>query len=91
MSCNSIYVVYLITCSACNDQYVGSAVKFKERFRVHKTDINTGEDWCGVANHFISKCQEVEKLVNLKVQLIEQIVCGNNNQESRPLFEKWMG
>ena len=54
----------------------------KEHFRVHKRDINTGKDRCGVA-HFSSKCQEVDKLGNLKVQLIEKIVCDNNNQESR--------
>ena len=83
LSCNSINIIYLITCSACNDQYVGSAVKFKERFRVHKSDITTGKDRCGVAKHFITKCQGVDKLANLKVQLIEQIVCDNKNLESR--------
>ena len=51
---------FLITCSACNDQYVGSAVYFKERFRVH--NIYTGKDRCGVSKHFISKCQKVDKL-----------------------------
>ena len=57
-------------------------IYMKEHFRVHKRDINTGKDRCGVA-HFSSKCQEVDKLANLKVQLIEKIVCDNNNQESR--------
>ena len=70
LSCNSINVIYFITCSACNDQHVGSSVKFKEHFRVHKSDSTTGKDRCGVAKHFISKCQEVDKLANLKVQYL---------------------
>ena len=52
-----------------DDNFV--CTKFKERFRVHKSDITTCKDRCGVAMHFISKCQEVDKLANLKVQLMD--------------------
>ena len=38
-SCDSCNVIYLITCSNCREQYVGSAVNFKQRFRIHKSDI----------------------------------------------------
>ena len=43
LSCNSVNVVYLITCQCCKLQYVGSAITFKERFHRHKSDINTGK------------------------------------------------
>ena len=43
LSCNSVKVVYLITCQCCKLQYVGSAVTFQERFLIHKSDINTGK------------------------------------------------
>ena len=56
LSCNSANVVYLISCKLCKDQYVGSTYKnnFKPRFRVHKSDINTGKDRCGVAKDFFN-------------------------------------
>ena len=42
--CNSMNVIYLISCTNCNEQYVGSAIDFKKRFRIHKSDINTKKD-----------------------------------------------
>ena len=52
LNCESINVIYLITCSKCLEQYVGSAVKFKTRFRIHKSDIKTKKERCGSARHF---------------------------------------
>ena len=49
LNCESIKVLYLITCSACLEQYVGSAVKFKTRFCIHKSDIKAKK-------YFNSKC-----------------------------------
>ena len=43
-NCESINVVYLITCSKCLEQYVGSIVKFKTRFRIHKSNIKTKKE-----------------------------------------------
>ena len=80
--CNSSNVIYLITCSSCNKQYVGSAVKFKERFRLHKSDISTGKDRCGVGKHFLQKCNH-NQISNLKVQLIEQVDCNMQNRDSK--------
>ena len=68
-----------ITCNNCKDQYVGSAINFKERFRVHKSDIKTGKIKCGVAKHFINVCSTPGKLDNLRVQVIEQVQCENVN------------
>ena len=42
-SCNSVPVAYLITCQCYKLQYVGSAITFKVRFRINKSDINTDQ------------------------------------------------
>ena len=39
-------VIYLITCPNCREQYVGSTVNFKQRFRIHKSDIKTNKYRC---------------------------------------------
>ena len=49
LKCTSKNVIYLISCKCCGKQYIGSAISFKERFRIHKSDINTGKVRCGVA------------------------------------------
>ena len=81
LSCDSCNVVYLIACSNCTEQYVGSAINFKQRFRIRKSDIKTNKDCCGTARHFNSKCCSPNNiLAYLKVQIIEQVF--NNNQYS---------
>ena len=79
LTCKSDNVVYLISCKKFKQQYVGSAFEsnFKPRFRVHKSDINTGKDRCGVAKHFLNICTGINKLENLEVQLIEEVKEGN--------------
>ena len=78
LNCESINVIYLITFSKCLEQYVGSAVKFKTRFRIHKSDIETKKERCGSARHFNSKCYHDTNLFQyLKVQLVEQIHYNN--------------
>ena len=85
LNCNSLNVVYLINCKLCGDQYVGSALKnnFKPRFRVHKSDIVTGKDRCGVAKHFLTKCVTTNRLENIEIQLIEQVSGGNYDLECK--------
>ena len=39
MNCESTYIIYSITCMKCLEQYIGSAIKFKSRFKIHKSDI----------------------------------------------------
>ena len=41
LCCNSKDVIYLITCDKLKDEYIGSAVDFKPRFRLHKSDMKT--------------------------------------------------
>ena len=54
--CDSCNVFNLTTCSNCREQYVGSAVDFKHRFRIHKSDIKTNKDRCSTPRHFNDKC-----------------------------------
>ena len=78
INCESINVVYLKTCSKCLEQYVGSAVNFKTRFCIHKSDMNSKKERCGSARYFNSKCyHDTNILQYLKVQLIEQAYCNN--------------
>ena len=80
-SCDSFNVVYLITCSNCREQYVGSAINFKQRFRINKSDIKTNKDRFGTARYFNNKCcSPNNNHVYLKMQIIEQVL--NNNQFS---------
>ena len=51
--CYSNNVIYLITRKNCLQQYVGSATNFKNRFRIHESDIKTNKDRCGTAKHYI--------------------------------------
>ena len=85
LSCNSANVLYLISCKLCKGQYVVSAYKdnFTPRFRVHKSDINTGKDRCGVAKHFLTKSTDVGKLENIEVQLIKQVEEGDYDVEGK--------
>ena len=60
----------------CLEQYVGSAIKFKSRFRIHKSDIKAKKNSCGTARHFNNKCSNSSNpFVYLRVQLIEKVYC----------------
>ena len=48
--------MYLITCGKCKDEYIGSAVDFKPRFGVRKSDIKTKKVRCDTSRHFNEKC-----------------------------------
>ena len=85
LTCKSDNAIYLINCKKCKQQYVGSAYEgnFKPRFRVHKSDINTGKVRCGVARHFLNNCTRINKLENVEVQLIEEVKKGNYDLEGK--------
>ena len=69
----------LISCKCCRKQYIGSAISFKERFRIHKSDINTGKVRCEVANYLFHVCQsEGNKFEYLQIQVIEQVFVNNS-------------
>ena len=77
LHCNYNNVIYLITCQSCLEHYVGSATNFKSRFRIHKSDIKTKKDICGMAKHFSGMCKNGNNFFQfLSVEIIEQ-VCSN--------------
>ena len=55
LHCIFVNVIYLITCINCLEQYVGSGTDFKNRFRIHKSDIKTNKDRCGTSRYFNGK------------------------------------
>ena len=79
LNCERINVIYSKTCSKYLEQYAGSAVKFKTRFRIHKSDIKTEKERCRSARHFNSKSyHDTNPFQYLKLQLIEQVQSNNS-------------
>ena len=67
-----------MSCKKFRDQYIGSAINFKNRFRVILKPIRID-----VVQHFNNKCcDSVNPHIYLQVQLIEQIV-GSDCIEDR--------
>ena len=56
MNCESTNIIYLVTYMKCLEQYLGSAKKFKSRFRIHTSDVKTKNDRCSTARDFNNKC-----------------------------------
>ena len=82
-------LIILISCTCWGKQYIGSATGFKERFRIHKSDINTGKIRCGVANHLLNVCRSsTRKFEYLQVQLIEKVSVQNDDNIDKVLWER---
>ena len=78
-----------MSCKCCGKQYVGSATGFKEQFRIHKSDINTGKVRCGVANHLLNVCRSsASKSEYLQAQLIEKVSVQNDDDIDKVLRER---
>ena len=79
----------MIACKCCNKQYVGSATGFNVRFRIHKSDINTGKIKCGVASHLWNVCKSAScKTEYLQVQLIEYVLVREDEDADKVLWGK---
>ena len=74
--CNSLCVVYLITCKVCKKQYTGSTVtKFRARFNQYKSNLKLyGEGRTGLNDTY--------------KDMMVQNFCDPNDQEKRQDF--WM-
>ena len=57
LTCNTKNIIYLIARKCCGKQYIGSATGFRERFRIHKSDINSGKIRYGVGSHLPNVCK----------------------------------
>ena len=89
LTCNTSNIVYLITCKCCGKQYVDSATGFKERFPIHKSDINTGKIRYGVASHLLNVCKSARCKSNfLQVQLTEHALVREGEDADKFLWEK---
>ena len=74
LKCDSRNVICLIFCKCGSKQYVGSTTSFKESFRIHKIEINTGKVRCGVASHLLNFCRSsARKFECLQIQLTEKV------------------
>ena len=79
----------MISWKSCGKQYVGSATGFKEIFRIHKKDINTGKIRVSVANHILNVCRSsTSKCEYLQVQLIEKVSVQNDDDIDKVLWER---
>ena len=76
---NPTNVIYLVKCITCKCQNIGSSTSFKQHFHIHKSDIKTKKDRCGIASHFnFTCCGPINLHGYLKVQLIEQVLYDAN-------------
>ena len=90
--CNSICVVYLLTCRICKKQYTGSTItRFRERFNQYKSNLKLyGEGRRDfkqkkLLEHFYSHDHHGTHN-DMIVQIID--FCDPNDQEKRENF--WM-
>ena len=71
--CNSKFVVYCITCTLCDNQYVGKAENFRLRVNNHKSCINRGKPndrGCRVLyEHFLRPDHSID---NLSFTIVEK-------------------
>ena len=89
MKCDSRNAIYLTSYKCWGKQYIGSASGFKERFTIHKSDVNTGKIRCGVANHLLNVCRSsTSKFEYLQVQLIEKVSVQNDDDIDKVLWER---
>eukprot|EP01083_Nonionella_stella_P092234 258124_1 len=76
-NCNSTYVIYMLFCSVCGVQSIGSTVNIKSRFSSHKSDILWYKgDGCNMVEHFNiqSDCRNTtNNLTNLRIMIIDGI------------------
>ena len=85
MNCNTPNVIYLVECTKCKLQGVGSTTKWKPRLRNYKSWVKNGIRLCRVGNHFIVNegcCGSNEKpWENMKFFIID---CLNNFENLTP-------
>ena len=74
LDCNVRNVIYLITCNACQKQYVGSTTNFKPRFNLYKSDIKYAKKSCSCVQHF----GKVHSWSDFRIQPIEQVYIPND-------------
>ena len=73
----------------CKQQYIGSGLNFKQRFRIRKSDIKSNKHRCGTARHFINVCcHPCNHHFYLKVQHIEQVLCNDTDKDIKAILRE---
>ena len=76
-NCNTVGVVYLISCNKCSTQYVGqTSRKLQTRMKEHISDIKKNKRDKVVGVHFNSTGHS---LGNFRLQVIEKVIPNNTN------------
>ena len=75
MNCESTYIIYSITCMKCLEQYIGSAIKFKSRFKIHKSDIKLKKIAVGIVGTLIINDLIPPISIYLCAQIIQNVYC----------------
>ena len=74
LTCDSSYVVYLVTCTRCKGQYVGKSVTpFKRRHSNHKQEIR--KKLGGLGQHYGG--DRACSYADVSITIIEQFELGN--------------
>ena len=74
LTCDSPYVIYLVTCRKCRGQYVGKSVTpFKKRHSNHRQEIKHGKG--GLGQHYGPNCRCSKQ--DISITLIDQVEAGN--------------
>ena len=89
-NCNSKYVVYLLTCKTCGEQYVGSTTtKFRQRCNNYKSNFDKyGRGERGMNQESLYAHFHQQDHTGKKDQMSFQIIdyCDPNDQERRESF-----
>ena len=89
LTCNTKNIIYLIAWNWCGKRYICSATGFKERFRIHKSAINTGKSACGAASHLLNVCKSGTcKSEYLQLWLIEHVLVREGEDTDKFSWER---
>ena len=78
LDCNVRNVIYLITCNACQKQYVGSTTNLKTRFANYKSNIKLVNKSCTCVQHFGRE----HNWLDFRIQPIEKVYLSEELQSS---------
>ena len=79
----------MIVCKYWGKQYIDSATSFKERFRIHKSDINTAKIRCGVPRLLLHICKSATcETEYLLLQLTEHVFVRQGEDTDNVLWDR---
>ena len=97
LTCSTKNVIYVVYCTKCGKQGVGSTVSWKPRLANYKSHIKNKIETCRIVKHFINECPQTENLENLKFILVDTVNNAHtlsNREIDELLLEKekfWIG